>query len=115
MARAIRSSGKLTTFTDEEMDLYREAWARPGALRSMINWYRAFVQYPPKPPENPRLRLPVLMIWGMQDVALSSKMAQMSIDLCDNGRLVTIPEATHWVQHDAAEQVTALLLEFLQK
>jgi epoxide hydrolase 4 len=114
MAQAVRDTAKPDTFTDADMQMYREAWSKPGALRSMLHWYRAYGQIPPAMPDNVRLKMPVLMIWGMQDTALSSKMTAPSIALCDNGRLVTIPDATHWVQHDAKDQVNQLLLEFLK-
>ncbi|MFN8372002.1 MAG: hypothetical protein U0694_03880 [Anaerolineae bacterium] len=41
-------------------------------------------------------------------------MAQLSVDLCDDGRLVYIEDATHWVQVDAADQVNTLLGDFLK-
>jgi epoxide hydrolase 4 len=113
-AQVLKGSSKPDTFSKEDIERYREAWAKPGAIRSMLNWYRAYVQIPPAKPDNMRLKMPVLMIWGMKDLALSSKMAAPSIALCDNGRLVTIPDATHWVQHDAADQVNGLLLDFLK-
>jgi pimeloyl-ACP methyl ester carboxylesterase len=40
-------------------------------------------------------------------------MAPESIALCDDGRLHVLEDATHWVQHDAADRVNALLLDFL--
>ena len=40
-------------------------------------------------------------------------MAQSSIDLCDDGRLVFIEEATHWVQHEEADRVNDLISAFL--
>lgn len=54
------------------------------------------------------------MLWGVQDAALSYEMAQPSIDLCEDGKLVTFEDATHWVQHDEADAVTEYLLEFLK-
>ncbi len=51
-------------------------------------------------PVDQRLHMPVLMLWGKQDVALSHAMAQPSIERCDQGKLVFFEEATHWVQHD---------------
>jgi len=59
--------------------------------------------------------VPTLMLWGMQDVALSHRMARLSIDYCEDGKLVFFEEATHWVQHDEAEAVNQLLMEFLSK
>ena len=40
LARAVRG-GRRGTCTDEDLALYREAWAQPGALTAMVNWYRA--------------------------------------------------------------------------
>jgi pimeloyl-ACP methyl ester carboxylesterase len=56
-----------------------------------------------------------MMLWGMNDVALSYQMAQASITYCDQGELVSFEDATHWVQHDKADEVGHLLLEFLDR
>lgn len=112
-ARTIQRSGNPGSFSDADLARYREAWAQPGAMTAMLNWYRALVQYRPARPDTWRVMVPTLMIWGARDHALSAAMAQPSIDLCDDGRLVMIPDATHWVQHDAREQVNALLTDFL--
>lgn len=48
MARMVRSSGLPTTFSDDDMKRYREAWTRPNAMRSMMHWYRAMFRHPPQ-------------------------------------------------------------------
>ena len=40
-------------------------------------------------------------------------MAQPSIDLCEDGRLIFFEDATHWVQHDEAAAVNSELEKFL--
>jgi pimeloyl-ACP methyl ester carboxylesterase len=35
------------------------------------------------------------------------------VDLCDDGQLLMIEHATHWVQHDAPARVNAALVAFL--
>ncbi len=112
--RSLKGSSRRGTFSDADLDLYRRAWAQPGAITSMINWYRAIVQRPPKLNGSPRIKVPTLVIWGAQDRFLSAALAQPSVDLCDDGRLVMIPEATHWVQHEEVARVNALLQGFLQ-
>lgn len=112
MERAFRGSAKETTFTAEDIEKYREAWLRPGAMTAMLNWYRAALRHQPDKPPSWRVTVPTLMLWGKQDVALDASMAQPSIDLCDDGRLVMYDDATHWVQHDAADRVNAELLGF---
>jgi pimeloyl-ACP methyl ester carboxylesterase len=110
---ALRGSGKIHTFTNEDIEKYKEAWSQPGALTAMINWYRAAVQYQPPVPKERRIKVPTLMMWGMRDFALSHRMARPSMDYVAEGNLILFPEATHWVQHDAAEEVNHYLVDFL--
>lgn len=114
LANMLKRSGKPGTFSAEDMAEYQKAWSQPGALTAMINWYRALVRCRPSLPADGRVHVPTLVLWGMQDVALSHTMAQPSVDLCDDGRLVLFENATHWVQHDEVEAVTRLLVEFFK-
>ena len=111
--QSLQNSSRPGTFTADDLDQYRRAWSQPQAYRSMINWYRAMLQKPPSPPANSRITVPTLLIWGAKDRFLGREMAQPSIDRCDNGRLVFIEEATHWVQHEEAERVNELIGAFL--
>jgi pimeloyl-ACP methyl ester carboxylesterase len=113
--RVLRGSGKIHTFTNEDIAEYKKAWSQPGAMIAMINWYRAIGRHRPKMPQGSRVKAPTLMMWGMQDVALSHRMARPSMDYCEDGKLVYFEDATHWVQHDEAEAVNQLLIEFLSK
>ena len=111
--RALRGSSKLHSFSDEDIAKYKEAWSQPDAMTSMLNWYRALVQHSPKFPQDFRIKLPTLMMWGMKDFALSHRMARPSMDYVDEGNLILFPEATHWIQHDAAEEVNHYLTDFI--
>lgn len=113
LARALRQSARAGTFSEIDLVRYRAAWSQPGALTAMINWYRAAARRPSRPPDNPRVAVPTLVIWGARDVALAREMAAESVAYCDRGRLELCEEATHWVQHDEAARVNALLLAFL--
>ncbi len=112
-ATMLKQSSRHDTFSQADLLRYREAWSQPEAFRSMLNWYRAVVQRQPQLPLDPRVGVPTLIIWGERDVALSRDMAPASAALCNDVQLALIEEATHWVQHDAAERVNALLVEFL--
>jgi pimeloyl-ACP methyl ester carboxylesterase len=112
--RVLRGSGKIHTFTKKDIKKYKEAWSQPNAMTSMINWYRAAFRYRPSMPKDWRVRVRTLMIWGMKDVALTYRMARPSMDYCDDGRLIFFEEDTHWVQHDEAEEVNRLLIEFFK-
>jgi pimeloyl-ACP methyl ester carboxylesterase len=111
--RALRGSGKIHTFTNEDIAEYKKAWSQPGAITGMLNWYRAAVRHRPKLPDDLRVKIPTLMMWGMHDVALSYRMARPSLDFCADGKLIFFEDASHWVQHDERELVSQYLLEFL--
>ncbi len=113
LARTLRSSSRAGTFSETDLERYREAWSQPGAFTSMLNWYRAIFRKPPKRLRRLRITVPTLVIWGVHDVALGRELAQPSIDLCDEGRLVFFEDATHWVQHEEAARVNGLVGEFL--
>lgn len=114
-ANMLKRSSNGETFSDEDIERYRAAWSQPKAFTSMLNWYRAMIRKPPAPPASLRIKVPTLLIWGVDDIALGREMAQPSIDLCTDGALVFIEDASHWVQHEAAEQVNELLLAHLRK
>ena len=111
--RALRGSGKVHTFTNEDIEKYKDAWSQPDAMTSMINWYRAGVRHPSWASKEMRIKIPTLMMWGMKDFALTHRMARPSMDYVDEGNLILFPEATHWVQHDAAEEVNHYLIDFI--
>jgi pimeloyl-ACP methyl ester carboxylesterase len=110
--RALRVGARPGTFTDADLERYRQAWSRPGAFTAMLNWYRATLRHPPHLSGEQRVTVPALIIWGGRDVALSSALAEQSLAFCDDGRLVFMPEATHWVQHDEPARVNALIAAF---
>ncbi len=112
-AQFLLASSHPRTFSDADITQYIRAWQQPGAMKAMINWYRAVVQRQPDMTGDQRVTVPTLIIWGKQDVALTAEMAQASVGYCDDGRLVYFDKATHWVQHDEPQQVNALLAEFL--
>ncbi len=114
MVRALRGSRKIHTFTNEDIAKYKEAWSQPGAITSMINWYRAGARYFLRLPKEMRIKVPTLMIWGMKDFALTHRLARPSMDYVDRGNLILFPDATHWVQHEAAEEVNHYLIDFLR-
>lgn len=110
LANTIRSSSLPGAFRDEEMDEYRRAWSRPGAMTTMLNWYRAALRRTAAEWPDPRVTVPTTIIWGMKDFALRAVMAEESAALCDRGELIQLEENTHWVQHEAAAVVNEALI-----
>ena len=61
-------------FPAEVVDVYREAALRPGAVRAMVNYYRALVRGGSLRRQIalgfPQIETPTLVVWGEQDAAL---------------------------------------------
>ncbi|MDO8518544.1 MAG: alpha/beta hydrolase [Deltaproteobacteria bacterium] len=114
LVRSLKGSSRRGTFSDEDMAHYREAWRRPGALRSMIHWYRASLKKSMETVEKTRIGIPTLVIWGEQDTFLGKELAAKSAALCERARITFLPEATHWLQHEEPDKVNALLRDFLK-
>jgi epoxide hydrolase 4 len=110
---ALIRSSQPGTFSNADLDQYRIAWSQPGAMTSMLNWYRALIQHPPRVPDDIRIHIPTKIIWGKQDRFLDAELARESLAFCDQGSLTMIDDATHWVQHERPEQVNDLLINFL--
>ncbi len=95
---------------------YVEAFKRSD-FEAMLNYYKA--NYPREPyteDKSPviKVKCPVLMIHGLNDRyllpgALNGTWNWLEKDLT----LVTIPDAGHFVQHDAAEKVTKTMERWL--
>ena len=111
--RALRDSSAPGTFDAADLEKYQEAWDRPGAMTATINWYRAMARPGVQLSiADPKVRVPTLMVWGeFEDAFLDRRMAEPSFELCEQGHLVKLPDITHWVQHEAAEQVNRLMIE----
>lgn len=114
LVRALESSSRPGTFTPDDLAAYRAAWAQPGALTGMLNWYRALRLGRQVPRVDAPVAIPVRLLWGDRDQALEPGLADASIARCAHGEVTHFPEATHWLQHEEPERVTALLLAFLR-
>ncbi len=111
LEESMRQSARPGTFTEAEMENYKKAWAQAGAIKGMLNWYRAIRHSSPFRPEG--IDTPTLLLWGKKDRFLSHRMARPSIEKCSNGRLIMFEEATHWLQHEEPEKINQSIAEFI--
>jgi pimeloyl-ACP methyl ester carboxylesterase len=115
LEQALCSRSRPGSFSPQEIECYREAWKQKGALTAMLNWYRAALRVKSIPRETYRIKVPTLLVWGVKDHALGSEMAQPSIELCDDGEVVLVEEAGHWILHEEPQRVNELIRHFLRK
>ena len=112
----LRKTFEVDGFPPDEIDPYVHAMATPGAITAAMSYYRAAIRRTLKgrPPKSTRIDCPVLVIWGDRDRHLGKEMAEPPRRLVPKARVEHIPDATHWVQNSAPEEVNRLLLGFVQ-
>ncbi len=102
----------------EAKQRYIEAFQR-SSLTSMLNYYKA--NYPREPYQEDtspvvKVKAPVLEFHGLKDTALLPAALDGTWNLVDNDyTLVTIPGAGHFVQQDAAAEVTRVMRAWLTR
>ena len=99
-------------FAPSDIARYVEAFSKPGAIEAMINWYRAMFRGTAVPVV--RTEVEALVLWGESDPHLDIELATPSHELVPNARVVFVPGATHWLQHDAAARVNEELIAFFR-
>lgn len=109
--------GDDAAFSAAALERYRGAFARPGAARAAVNYYRAaFRQGLDRLASggvgDRRVEVPTLVLWGMRDAALSPALLDGLDDLVSDLDLERFPEAGHWLQLEEPERVTQDLRSF---
>ncbi len=112
MKQGLAATARPGAFSEGDLEQYKKAWSKKGALTGMLNWYRA-LKYARIQEVN--VTVPVRIIWGLGDQFLSPKTAETSLEFCDNAELIYVGEATHWVAHEQPDIVNRLIKEFLVK
>ena len=114
LKRMMRQSSSAGTFDDQDLERLVEAWGQPGALSASIGWYRALLKNRNQGSEHDPFIYPeTLILWGEEDVAIEFSGAQRSLNWTKRGRLISYPNASHWVHEDEPSSVNAELLRFL--
>ena len=99
----------------KDIAFYRRSWKEHG-LSGGINWYRALVRSPQLLPDPvPIIGAPTTMIWGEEDFALGKELTVGTERFVHNLDLQYLPGVGHFVQQEAPEQVTTLLLAHLER
>jgi pimeloyl-ACP methyl ester carboxylesterase len=110
-----RGAARRGAFSEDALTRYVSAAAMPGALSAGLNYYRANATMGWTSTSLPRIAAPTLVIWGEDDPALDLALLSGLDGVVDDLQVVRLPGVGHWVQNEAPERVTALLLSHLQR
>ena len=114
----------LNLISPQERQIYIDQWSRPGALTSMLNWYRSSQVVVPAVGENasmpawvergvPKLHVPVRVIWGLEDMALLPIQLEGIGEVGDDVEVFPLKGVGHFAPWEAPDQVADALAPFL--
>ena len=114
----------LASVPETEKQQYLADWSQPGGLTAMLNWYRGSKLFVPPsgaavPPPDwtlrpfPKIKVPTLVIWGMQDKALLPVQLNGLDALVEDLTVVRLPDVGHFAPWEAPVEVAAALEPFL--
>jgi pimeloyl-ACP methyl ester carboxylesterase len=109
---------------EEDRKAYLDEWSQPGAMRAMLSWYRAAGVKVPRTGAKarlplwtrapfPKVRVPTLVIWGTKDTALLPIQLAGLQEHVPDLRIVTGPEAGHFITWENPELVTSAIRDFV--
>jgi pimeloyl-ACP methyl ester carboxylesterase len=110
-------------FSREDIDQYKMALRKPGALTATINYYRAntfgefgmgVVKASMGKKEFGKISVPTLLVWGDQDPALDKQLTD-NMDQFFSGifKAVHVQDGSHWILHEHFDLVTKEIEDFL--
>lgn len=117
LASMFRRTARPGTFTEADLEIFRQAWSNRKAMRAGVNYYRAALRRYRSARKfylSRQVQCPGLVIWGAHDFALSLELTEkLERFFVTPPRIEIIPHCGHWVQQEAPDQVNRLLLDFL--
>jgi len=113
----LRTSSAPYRFPVELVQATRANAAQPGALKAMVNWYRALLRGGGLRRQLrlgfPAIEVPTLLLWGEEDAALAKYTTDGTNEFVQDLTVEFLPGVSHWVQQDAPEACNAALVRFL--
>lgn len=103
-----------SAFTQADLDAYKDAAAKRGALTAALNYYRNVGQQGLLSEDWGVLEVPTLMIWGENDTALGKELTYGTENYVRNLQIKYIPNCSHWVQQEQPYLVNQYMREFLE-
>lgn len=102
-------------FNETDFAKYREAYAQPGMIKAALNYYRAAFRSVAAPVVLPKIKAPVLMLWGEQDKALGKELTYNTNRFCEGSFEIQYdPTSGHFIQHENPQWVNQNLLKFFE-
>ncbi len=116
---------KKDAFSDKDIEQYKDALRKPGALTAAINYYRAntfgefgmgVVQASMGKKRFGKISVPSLLVWGDQDPPLDRRLTDnMEEFFSDTFRSLHIANGSHWGLHEHFDRICKEITRFIDE
>jgi pimeloyl-ACP methyl ester carboxylesterase len=122
-AATLQTADKQGLLLAGEREALLKSWSRPGAIPAMLNWYRAapFDFSPVGGAGGGRwnsdliVRVPTLLIWGMDDPLLKQSLLEGLHDLVPDLEIAAMPGVGHSPVRERPDAVTQIMSDYLSR
>jgi len=111
LSRNLQETSAPGTFSDEEIDIYRAAWARDNAISTMINSYRA-THLPADMPSDGQPIVPVKYYFGEKETFIPRAAALATANYIGEANVIEMPGVSHWIMVEEPEATAQAMLDF---
>jgi len=102
--------GFADVLSEEEIEIYKEAWFQPGAITGGLNWYRAndlttMTRESLMDGLLEKVQVPTSVLWGLADTALLEGNIEGLDAFVVDLEITTFEGVDHWIAHRIPEEV----------
>ena len=100
-------------FTEEDVQIFREAFLKPGVATAAINYYRNGVAFFLAARRPAIIEVPTLLLWGDRDPYLNKRLTEGNDRYVRHLTVQHFPNAGHFVHEERSAEVNAAIRAFL--
>ena len=111
IASAFRRGAKdPATFSEADLEVYREAFLRPGVATAAVNYYRMALREGVSVLPTTPVVVPTLVLWGQDDPLLSPNINDDLRGRVNNITIRRMSNCGHWTQQEQPDVVNSEML-----
>lgn len=114
-ANGLIDSSRAGTFSEQQINLFKNVWMRDHAYYSMLGAYRNEWHQFDKMPADGATAMPVMFINGLLDQFVPSAASLATKKYLGEENVRLFPELSHWILEEEPELTATEIISFLQR
>jgi epoxide hydrolase 4 len=113
LEKTLRETSLPGAFPDADLDQFRSAWDKDGAIHAMGKWYRANAKFE-MDVGDARIAPPTLVIIAAGDAFTPIDLARRNVLFLENGEVRELDTGTHWVIQEEPLLIGRAMADFFR-